>query len=186
MNWLILLIALQHVYPPSGLVDLCLRGEQVPNKFECQYAIDLVKKCLKEKDERCELIYKRWIKKIRTINTEENEWFKWDTDRGNTWTVGSRGDCEDLALKKELAMVRAGFPRELLGIGTGYTRLVTCPDRSRSPTGCHHAVLLVRMPNSILVMDESVSPTSDYQMSWDYFPKYLMLTDSPISKPSFN
>lgn len=163
----ILLTILISASPPPGLIDLCVRGDG-PNKFECEYVATM---CLVKPDKRCKDLYLRWRKRLQEINDRINSKFQvQDEESGDDWQVSTTGDCEDAALVKEQALLDAGYPAELMGIGTGYLRC-------SKPDGCHHAVLLVRIANEILVMDLDlpVISTRDYEISWSWFPEYLTL-----------
>lgn len=85
--------------------------------------------------------------------------------------MSTTGDCEDAALVKEQALIDAGYPAELMGIGTGVRQPCNLPINE-----CHHTVLLVRLADEILVLDilkRRVVAREKYGMVWSWFPEYL-------------
>ncbi len=153
------------VYPPTGLIELCLEGRGV-NKFECEHSIQLVKECLKKEDPKCLIDYKRILKLLKDVNSSHNNKHKYISDTGwGHWDVSLSGDCEDLALVKEQTLITNGYPEEFLGIATGYSK-----------RGNHHAVLIVRFGENLYVLDKDPVHTARMSdLKWSYFPSYVML-----------
>jgi predicted transglutaminase-like cysteine proteinase len=59
------------------------------------------------------------------------------------WTIAvAAGDCEDIALAKREALLRAGWPADALWLAIGQT-----------PSGASHAVLVLRSDRGDLVLD---------------------------------
>ncbi len=110
---------------------------------------------------------------LETVNRQVNRALRWRSDQelygmAERWamplsaaagTTGQAyGDCEDYALEKRAALIRAGLPAEALAIATAYSEA----------TG-HHAVLIVRLEDTDLVLDNEtpwILPWSEAPYTW--------------------
>lgn len=111
---------------------------------------------------------------LETVNRQVNRALRWRSDEDlygmpERWamplsdaaagTTGQAyGDCEDYALEKRAALIRAGLPAEALAIATAYSYA----------TG-HHAVLIVRLEGTDVVLDNEtpwILPWTEAPYSW--------------------
>jgi predicted transglutaminase-like cysteine proteinase len=111
---------------------------------------------------------------LYTVNQQVNRALRWRSDEelygmAERWAMPlsgassgtngqAYGDCEDYALEKRAALIRAGLPAEALAIATAYSHA----------TG-HHAVLIVRLEETDLVLDNEtpwILPWSETPYSW--------------------
>jgi predicted transglutaminase-like cysteine proteinase len=86
---------------------------------------------------------------LKKVNSSVNRSIKPRHDRSGTdvWTVGaSSGDCEDYALAKRAALIKAGFSPSALRLAYVKTR-----------RGEDHAVLIVKSNKGDLVLDNLTS-----------------------------
>lgn len=80
---------------------------------------------------------------LKSVNSRVNRSIAPRGDRRDEWTVNvASGDCEDYALTKRAALIRAGLPASALRIAAATTR-----------SGQGHAVLVVRTNEGDLVLD---------------------------------
>jgi len=83
------------------------------------------------------------IKLLKRVNAQVNRSIRFRPERIDDWAINPReGDCEDFALSKRSALVRAGVDASALRIGITSTR-----------SGEAHAVLLVMTDVGRLVLD---------------------------------
>lgn len=96
---------------------------------------------------------------IKTINSRVNGAISPRSDRRDEWTVDvSSGDCEDYALTKRAALIRAGLPAGALRLAAATTR-----------SGQGHAVLIVRTDQGDLVLDNmtgAIKLSSQTDLNW--------------------
>lgn len=93
----------------------------------------------------------RLLSLLRTVNSSVNRSIRPVKDAGgrsaDTWRVAvAAGDCEDIALTKRAALIRAGFPSAAALVAT-----------ARLPSGQLHAVLVVRTDRGDYVLDNLVT-----------------------------
>lgn len=80
---------------------------------------------------------------LKRVNVQVNRSIRYRAERIDDWAINPReGDCEDYALSKRSALVRAGVDASALRIGITSTR-----------QGASHAVLLVMTDRGRLVLD---------------------------------
>lgn len=111
---------------------------------------------------------------LEAVNRQVNRALRWRSDEDlygmpERWamplsgsnagtTAQAYGDCEDYALEKRAALIRAGLPAAALAIATAYS----------DATG-HHAVLIVRLEGTDLVLDNEtpwILPWTEAPYSW--------------------
>ena len=104
-----------------------------------------------------------WIA-LENYNQKLNSHIRYRTDweafgRSDYWVIAKRiGDCEDIALAKRQALVRAGWPGNALWLAIG-----------RDRDGMAHVVLVVRSNRGDLVLDNRngrVSPWYQVDLKW--------------------
>ena len=100
---------------------------------------------------------------LSQVNQNINQKIQWRSDRDiygfeEVWTLplsfnqGTQGDCEDYALEKRAALLRAGFPSASLALAKVYSQA----------TGMH-AVLVVRTQQGDFVLDN----TTPWVLPWN-------------------
>jgi predicted transglutaminase-like cysteine proteinase len=96
---------------------------------------------------------------LKTVNANVNSSISPRGDGQDVWAVGtSSGDCEDYALTKRAALIRAGLPAGALRIAAARTR-----------SGQGHAVLIVRTNEGDLVLDNltgTIKPAHQTGLTW--------------------
>jgi predicted transglutaminase-like cysteine proteinase len=96
---------------------------------------------------------------LKSINNRVNRSISPRGDRRDEWVVDvSSGDCEDYALTKRAALIRAGLPAGALRIAAATTR-----------SGIGHAVLVVRTDQGDLVLDNltgTIKPANQTGLNW--------------------
>ena len=81
--------------------------------------------------------------RVASINRRVNRMIRPRIEAVDVWSAGtSAGDCEDFALTKRRALIRAGFPPSSLQMAVARTR-----------HGNGHAVLMLRTSDGDLVLD---------------------------------
>jgi predicted transglutaminase-like cysteine proteinase len=80
---------------------------------------------------------------LKNVNRRINGSIRYTSDRGDSWQLNpSRGDCEDYALSKRSALIKAGVAPGALRIAMTFTR-----------RGVPHAVLVVKTSDGDYVLD---------------------------------
>ena len=96
---------------------------------------------------------------LATINRHVNRSIKPRSDRTDVWSADpARGDCEDYALTKRRALIRAGLPASALLMAVARTRY-----------GEGHAVLVARTTTGDLVLDNRSNVLREWyrtDLSW--------------------
>jgi predicted transglutaminase-like cysteine proteinase len=96
---------------------------------------------------------------LKSINNRVNRSIAPRGDRRDEWAINvSSGDCEDYALTKRAALIRAGLPAGALRIAAATTR-----------SGVGHAVLVVRTDQGDLVLDNltgTIKPSNQTGLRW--------------------
>tara|TARA_R110000868_G_scaffold10153_3_gene49604 strand:- start:24014 stop:24496 length:483 start_codon:yes stop_codon:yes gene_type:complete len=111
---------------------------------------------------------------LETVNRQVNRALRWRSDQeiygeaerwamplsvgGGTIDGQVYGDCEDFALEKRAALIRAGLPPEALAIAI-----------VESYATGHHAVLIVRLDNADVVLDNEtpwILPWNEAPYTW--------------------
>lgn len=83
-------------------------------------------------------------------------------------SIVGKGDCEDYVAEKYALLKEAGWPTDKMG-----------PVSCVAPDGSGHAVLLVKLDNELLVLDNLSHWIVNYlktPYTWDYIPAYLLET----------
>ena len=96
---------------------------------------------------------------LKSVNNRVNHAIAPRGDRRDEWAINvSSGDCEDYALTKRAALIRAGLPAGALRIAAATTR-----------SGVGHAVLVVRTDQGDLVLDNltgTIKPSNQTGLRW--------------------
>lgn len=106
------------------------------------------------------------LREIRRVNQSVNARIRPRADRGDDrWDINATsGDCEDYALQKRADLLALGWPSDALRVAV-----------VRMRNGVYHAVLLVRVDGTDLVLDNMTGQI----VRWDETPyRYLMIQDA--------
>jgi predicted transglutaminase-like cysteine proteinase len=80
---------------------------------------------------------------LQSVTKRVNGRIRYKAESVDMWTLNpSRGDCEDFALSKRSALIKAGVPAGALRVALTYTR-----------RGAPHAVLVVKTSRGNYVLD---------------------------------